>query len=115
MTQWQPGSLDIRFDRVITRIEGDRVFLDAPLTNSFELQYGGGQIKKYNWSDRIENVGVENLRAESDFASDTDENHSWDFVSIENAQNVWVRDTTSANFARSAVLEQPHRKVGHRR
>jgi hypothetical protein len=110
VTQWQPGSLDIRFDRVITRIEGDRVFLDAPLTNSFELQYGGGQIKKYNWADRIENVGVENLRAESDFASDTDENHSWDFVSIENAQNVWVRDTTSANFARSAVLSNPTAK-----
>ncbi len=110
ITQWQPGSIDLRFDRVITRIEGDRIFVDAPLTNAFELQYGGGQIKKYTWSDRIENVGIENLRAESEFASDTDEDHSWNFVSIDKAQHVWVRDTTSAHFARSAVLSNPGAK-----
>lgn len=109
-TQWAAGSFDLRFDRTITRIEGDRVFIDAPLTNSFELQYGGGQIKRYNWDNRIENVGIEHLRAESDFAFDTDEDHSWNFVSIDKAQNVWVRDTTSAHFARSAVLSNPGAK-----
>ena len=108
--QWEAGSFDLRFDRVITRIEGDRIFVDAPLANSFELQYGGGQIKRYDWSDRIENVGIENLRAESEFASDTDEAHSWNFVSIDKAQHVWVRDTTSAYFARSAVLSNPQAK-----
>lgn len=110
VNQWSPGSFNLRYDRVITRIEGDRVFVDAPLTNSFEQQYGGGTIRRYNWTDRIENVGVENLRAESDFASATDEAHSWNFVSIDDAQNVWVRDTTSANFARSAVLSNPGAK-----
>lgn len=110
VTQWAPGSFNLRYDRVITRIEGDRVFVDAPLTNSFEQQYGGGTIREYTWAGRIENVGVENLRAESDFASATDEAHSWNFVSIDDAQNVWVRDTTSANFARSAVLSNPGAK-----
>lgn len=110
INQWTAGSIDIRFDRVITRIEGDRVFVDAPLTNAFELQYGGGQIKKYNWNDRIENVGIENLRAESAFASDTDENHALSFVSIDKAQNVWVRDTTSAHFVDSSVVSNPGAK-----
>ena len=110
VTQWQAGSFDLRYDRVITRIEGDRIFIDAPLTNSFELQYGGGQIKRYEWDDRIENIGVENLRAESDFAFDTDENHAVNFVSIDKAQNVWVRDTTSAHFVRSSVLSNPGAK-----
>ncbi len=108
--QWTAGSADIRFDRVITRIEGDRIFLDAPLTNSFELQYGGGQIKKYNWNDRIENIGIENLRAESTFTTDTDENHALSFVSIDKAQNVWVRDTTSAHFVDSSVVSNPGAK-----
>ncbi|MEQ8848890.1 hypothetical protein [Botrimarina sp.] len=108
--QWAPGSFDLRYDRVITRIEGDRVFVDAPLANSFELQYGGGTIRKYSWPGRIENVGVENLRAESSYASATDENHSWNFVTIDDAQHVWVRNTTSAHFARSAVLSHPGAK-----
>ena len=110
VNQWQAGSFDIRYDRVITRIEGDRIFVDAPLTNSFEQQYGGGQIRRYTWASRIENVGVENLRAESTFTSDTDEDHSWTFVSIDDAQHVWVRDTTSAHFADSAVLSNPSAK-----
>lgn len=110
INQWEAGSYDIRYDRVITRIEGDRVFVDAPLTNAFELQYGGGQIKRYTWANRIENVGVENLRAESTFTSDTDEDHAWTFVSIDDAQHVWVRDTTSAHFADSAVLSNPSAK-----
>jgi hypothetical protein len=32
---WEPNTVNIRFDRTITRIEGNRVFLDAPLANSF--------------------------------------------------------------------------------
>jgi hypothetical protein len=107
---WEPTRMNIRFDRVITRIEGNRVFLDAPLANAFELQYGGGTIQRYNWGGRIENVGVENLRAESDFAFDTDENHAWEFVSISNAQNVWVRKTTSQYFGDSAVVSNPTAK-----
>ena len=107
---WEPDTMNIRFDRVITRIEGNRVFLDAPLANSFELQYGGGTIQRYSWAGRIENVGIENLRAESDFAFDTDEDHAWDFVSISNAQNVWVRHTTSQYFGDSAVVSNPTAK-----
>ena len=107
---WEPGTMNIRFDRTITRIEGNRVFLDAPLANSFELQYGGGTIQSYSWAGRIENIGVENLRGESDFASATDEDHAWEFVSISNAQNVWVRHTTSQYFGDSAVVSNPTAK-----
>jgi hypothetical protein len=107
---WEATEFDIRYDRVITRIEGNRVFLDAPLANSFEQQYGGGTIRRYTWADRIENVGVENLRAESDFASATDEDHAWEFVSVANVQNVWVRHTTSQYFGDSAVVSNPTAK-----
>ena len=107
---WEPGTMNIRYDRTITRIEGNRVFLDAPLANSFELQYGGGTIQSYSWSGRIENIGIESLRAESDFASATDEDHAWEFVSISNAQNVWVRQTTSQYFGDSAVVSNPTAK-----
>ncbi len=111
VVQWAPGALNIRYDRVITRIEGNRIFLDAPLANSFSSgAYGGGTIRKYTWADRIQNIGVENLRAESDFVSDTDENHSWDFVSIDKAQHVFVRQTTSQYFAGSAVVSNPGAK-----
>ena len=107
VVQWAPGAFNVRYERTITRIEGDRVFIDAPLTNAFEQEFGGGTIRQLNTSGRIENVGIENLRAESDFASATDENHATNFVSIDRAENVFVRDATSAHFVRSSVLANP--------
>ena len=113
---WVPGSMNIRYDRVITRIEDDRVFVDAPLANAFELQYGGGTIREYDWSGAIENIGVENLRGDTDFTSATDEDHAWEFIVIGNgqndnrAQNVWVRDIAAAHFGDSAVLANPGSK-----
>ena len=100
---WVPGTKDQPFDRVITRIEGDQVTIDAPLANSLERRFGGGTIFEYRWPGRIQNVGVENLRGRSDFSGSTDENHSWTFIGIEDAENVWVRDITGQHFAYAAV------------
>ena len=30
---WRPGTRDIRWDRTITRIDGDTITLDAPITH----------------------------------------------------------------------------------
>jgi hypothetical protein len=104
VTQWTAGSRDQTYERTITRIEGDRVFIDAPLPNSFEQRYGGGTIYKYTFANRLENIGIENLRGISAFASDTDENHAWTFVDINRARNCWVRNITAQHFGFSAVL-----------
>ncbi len=114
---WQPGTMNIRYDRVITRIEGDRVFIDSPLANSFEQQFGGGTIKRYTWPGAIENVGIENLRGDTDFDDPADEDHAWEFISIggtgqtsDRAQHVWVRDITARHFGDSAVVANPSSK-----
>ena len=114
---WVAGSMNIRYDRVITRIEGDRVFIDSPLANSFELQYGGMNVKRYSWPGVTENVGIENLRGDTDFDNATDEDHAWEFISIggtsqssNRAQDVWVRDITAVHFGDSAVVANPSSK-----
>ncbi len=100
---WNRGSVDLEWERTIIHIEGNRVFLDAPVTNALEKKYGGATVQKCTFPGRIENVGVENLRGESDFKSDKDEEHCWDFIDIYRAQHVWVRDTTARYFADSHV------------
>ncbi len=113
---WTAGSINLRYDRVITRIEGNRIFLDEPLANSFELEFGGGTIREYSWAGAIQNVGIENLRGDSDYDSATDEDHAWEFISIgdsqnsNRAQNVWVRDVEVQHFGDSAVVANPGSK-----
>ena len=92
--QWTPGgNFDHLYERVITRIEGDRIFLNAPLMNSFEQQYGGGTVWRYTFP-RINNVGIESIRGVSDFVSANDEDHAWTFIELQAVEDAWVRNVT---------------------
>jgi hypothetical protein len=101
---WRPGTLDVRWDRTVSRVEGNTVTLDAPLTTALDAALGRSTVRRYT-PGRVRGVGVENLRLESAFekANPHDEDHAWAGVVVENAEDVWVRQVSFAHFAGSAV------------
>jgi hypothetical protein len=101
---WQPNSKNLDFDRVITNIDGNTITIDAPLTNSFEEQYGGGTIFRYTWAGRIQNVGLENLYAFSDSVSGTDQNHATGAIQMDKIANTWVENVISHGFAQNVYV-----------
>ncbi len=105
---WKPGDRDLFFDRTITRVEGSVITIDAPLTTALDSNYGGGTISLYHWDGRINNAGVENLRCVSVYDKNNlkDEDHRWNAINIENAEDAWVRQINFENFAGSAVSVQ---------
>jgi hypothetical protein len=102
---WKAGERDVFFDRKITAIKGSAITVDAPLTTALDKQYGGGTVNTYQWNGRINNAGVENLRCVSTFDKNNlkDESHRWMAITIENAQDAWVRQVTFEHFAGCAV------------
>jgi hypothetical protein len=102
---WVPGSRDLRFDRTITEVNGNRITVDAPIANGLEPgTYGEVTAYKYTFPDRVRNVGIENLRFVSETnGSDTDENHAWTAIRIDAAEDVWVRQVDTKNFGYAAV------------
>jgi len=116
---WKPTKHD--FDRVITKIKGKEITVDAPITCPIEARWGGGEVIKSRDPGRIYNVGIENLRGVSKFDPTvktaafqqtekdpggeyfSDENHYWNFIWFDNAVNAWARDITAVHFARSCV------------
>lgn len=100
---WAAGSKDLRSDRVITRIEGNYITLDVPLTCALEQIYGGATLEKFNWPGRIQNVGIEDLRGDSDYTSVTDEAHAWTFIQFNNVEHGWVRRVTAQHFGFACV------------
>lgn len=102
LVQWQAGDRDIFYERVVTRVEGNRVFVNAPLMNALDQQYGGGRVYRLN-DPRISNIGVESIRGKSDFASDTDENHARTFIQVRSAKDVWIREITGQHFIYATV------------
>jgi len=112
---WKNEPKTFDFDRIVTSIKGNLVTVDVPLTCPIEAAWGGGEILRYTAVGRISRVGVENQRCMSDFNRTvrtreygnmdrspyigdeyySDENHYFNFISIDNAENAWVRNVTA--------------------
>jgi hypothetical protein len=118
---WSPFDLD--FERVVTAVDGDTITLDAPITCAVETKWGGGVVLEFR-DQRIRNVGVENLRGVSAFNRQvtalygrekekyqSDEDHAWSFVSIDNACDAWVRRITALHFGYACVEVRRARQV----
>ncbi|RYY69319.1 MAG: hypothetical protein EOO13_09870, partial [Chitinophagaceae bacterium] len=101
--QWTPREYDLHFERVITKVAGNTIFIDNPVVMAMEEIYGGGEIYKYHYNGRITNTGIEDLLLESEFDGDKDEDHGWDAIKINRVQNGWVRNVTSIYFGYSCV------------
>lgn len=101
--QWQAKEYDLQFERVITKIEGNKVFIDNPIVMAMETKYGGAEIYKYSFEGRISHVGIENLYCESEFEKDTSENHAWNAISFNKIEQGWIRNVTAKYFGFSCV------------
>ena len=124
--RWQP--FNINYDRTIVDIKNNTVTIDAPIFSAIETRWGGGELVKYS-DERIEQVGIENLRGISEYdpavrTKDhgnmdrdkldakfkyqgeeyySDENHYFNFINISNAKNVWVRNISGLHFGGSMI------------
>jgi hypothetical protein len=101
--QWQAKEYDLSFERVITKVEGNKIFIDNPIVMAMETKYGGAELFKYSFEGRIDHVGIENLYCESEFETDTSENHGWDAISFNKIEQSWVRNVTAKYFGYSCV------------
>jgi hypothetical protein len=101
--QWDANDFGLSFEREITAIDSNRIFIDNPIVMAMEEKYGGGQVYAYYFSGRINNVGIEFLNCESEYSGDTDEDHGWNAVQFNRVENGWVRNVTSKYFGYSCV------------
>lgn len=103
---WKPGNHDINWDRTITKIEGNKITINAPISTAIDSKYGGATISTYSWDGRIAEIGVENMLLTSEYNKENkkDEDHAWTAITVANAENIWIRNIEFKHFAGSAVL-----------
>jgi hypothetical protein len=100
---WTAGEFIIDYRRRVTAVNGNTVTLDAPVVDPIDSNYGTGFLLKYTWPARLEKCGIENLSLVSEYASPNDEQHGWEAIVIDNAENCWVRNLEVRHFGNSAV------------
>ena len=105
---WKPGDTDLLWDRTVTAVAGNKLTVDVPFTVALDAAFGKAKVIRYRWTGRIAHSGVENLTMVSDYNKQypKDEDHAWVGVSIENAENCWVRRVNFKHFSGSAVIVQ---------
>jgi hypothetical protein len=103
--EWKPGTVNIRWDRVITAVAGNAITLDAPLTTALEKKFGGATITPFEQFGYLRNVGVENLRCVSAYevANPLDEQHAWNAIDLHAVCDGWVSDVTALHFSGTVV------------
>ena len=109
VVQWKASSYNLFWERTVTAVEEDKVWLDNPVVMETSEEYGGGSLFNGSWK-RISESGVENLtldtrydasvKSGSDF---TDEQHCWSAITVNSAEHCWVRGTVSHHFGFASV------------
>jgi hypothetical protein len=123
-SRWRP--FNIEWDRTVVDVQGNSITVDAPMTCAIDKQWGGGDVVTYEDPGRLDTVGVENLRAVSEFDPTkrsteygnmdrpnyvaeeyyADEDHYRNFIVFDNIRNGWVRNATALHFVNSMVGTQ---------
>ena len=102
-TNWTASSYKISYERKILNVQGNVLTLDAPIMDVIDPQYANGFVVKFS-SARIQNCAVENMQITSTYISSTDELHGWKAITINNAENCWVKKVTAYSFGYSCVF-----------
>jgi hypothetical protein len=101
--QWTPAEYKLHFEREITAMKGDTVFIDNPVMMPIEEKYGGAEVYVYRFNERLSNVGIENLELESEYTGEEVEDHGWVGIYFNRIENGWVRGVTARYFGYSGV------------
>ena len=110
IVQWSPEEYSMNWERTVTDVVGNRVYLDIPLVMSITQAYGGGELRHYSRT-RIRECGIENLKLTSDYnpARNSvkygvgDVYHASTAVAFYGAEHCWVRNVETHFFSNSAV------------
>ena len=103
---WKPNS-GLTFERRITRIDGNRITIDVPLTNALEKEFTQAFVSRYDFPERVSEVGLERLGARGDFAAATGAcpAKKTRFIRVAAVANAWVREVRVDGFREGVVLE----------
>ncbi len=102
---WDASSYTIQHERTIVDVDeaSGLVTVDIPLVDALVREHGGGSLVLLDEGERINSVGVEDLRLDSTYDSSDDEDHGWTGVLMEDVEDAWVRRLTVEHIGRSAV------------
>lgn len=104
--RWKEGELPIVFNRFITKIEGNKISVDAPVYYTLNKSLSQSYIYKYNQNTILKEIGIENLRIDIESSGGESENHAWTAIRFKSADYCWARDVVTKGFGFSGITTE---------
>jgi hypothetical protein len=92
---WNPGEVDLVFNRYITRVEGNTIELDVPIYHDLDRSLSQSYLYVYDRSTIITECGIENLRVEIEYKGEFSLEHAHTSIDFTGVEDCWARNVTS--------------------
>jgi hypothetical protein len=111
---WIKAGTFIRTGRTIRAIDGDRITLDVPLSDSIDSKYlnpPGASLVVYTFPGRISKLGVEHLRIEAPVLDVPISHSQYTAFQIDAVLDAWARDIAIQETENGIVIGSAAKRV----
>jgi hypothetical protein len=111
---WIRAGSVIRTDRRIQAIDGNRITLDVPLSDSLDAHFlgaDGASVAAYSFPGRIRHVAVESLRVTTPATDVPISGPQYTFLRMDAVSDAWVRDVAVDETQNGIVIGYSARRV----
>ena len=100
---WEPGYMEIYYNRYITGISGNTISIDAPIYQHFDTGLTRIQVYKLDKKKIVSEIGIESLRINIESSNPSDENHAKNGIILTGIENAWVKNVTVLHFSHTGI------------
>jgi hypothetical protein len=108
---WEPGYLDMFYNRTVVSKQDSVLTIDAPVYNHVDTTLSAPRVYKPVRSHLVTESGVENLRIEIQTGGELSESHAENGVVFRGVENAWARDVTVLHFIISGFSTNTSKNV----
>jgi predicted outer membrane repeat protein len=91
---WEPNTINLVFNRHITRIEGNKIQVATPIYDILDQSLSQSYVYTYNGNSQLKECGIENLRVFVESSGVTGRNHVKIGINMIGVDNSWVEGVT---------------------
>lgn len=100
---WEPGYMEIYYNRYITGISGNTISIDAPIYQHFDTELTRIQVYKLDKKKIVSEIGIESLRIDIESNNPSDEDHAKNGIILTGLENAWVKNVTILHFSHTGI------------
>ena len=100
---WNPGEINLVFNRYITNIDGNKIQVATPIYDILDLSLSQSYVYTYNGNSQIKECGIENLRIFVESSGVTGRNHVKTCINMVGVDNSWVKGVTALRMSDQGV------------